>query len=153
MKALIFSDSHGSFQSIFDAVTYEGSTDMIIFAGDVQRDADEISKTFRNIPFEYVLGNNDWFVSGVPNDRVFEFGGKTIFLTHGHMYGVKSSLYDLRQKARGFGADVCIFGHTHEPFCEEQDDILMLNPGSSRFTYMTLEVSGGSVYAELKSRP
>lgn len=153
MKALIFSDSHGSFQSIFDAVTYEQSADMIIFAGDVQHDADDILRSFPDTPVEYVLGNNDWLVRGVPNDRVFNFGGKCIFLTHGHMYGVKQSLYKLRQKARDFEADVCVFGHTHEPFCEEQDGILMLNPGSSRFTYMVLNINNGKVEAELKKRP
>lgn len=153
MKALIFSDSHGSFQSILDAVTFERGADMIIFAGDVQRDADDISDSFPDIPFEYVLGNNDWLVRGVPLDRVFEFCGKRIFLTHGHMYGVKQSLYKLRQKARDFCADICIFGHTHEPFCEEQDGILMLNPGSSRFSYMTLTIKDGKAEAELKKRP
>jgi len=84
MKALVLSDSHGSFQSIMNAVESEKDISLIIFAGDIQRDADDIAAAYPDIPFEYVLGNNDWYVNDVPYDRLFEFSGKRIFLTHGH---------------------------------------------------------------------
>ncbi len=150
MKALIFSDSHGNFQSIMDSVCSEKNVDLIIFAGDIQRDADSIMDSFAEIPLAYVLGNNDWSVHGVPYDRVFEFGEKRIFLTHGHKYHVKDSLYMLRQKARNVGADICVFGHTHVAFSEEMDGILMLNPGSAWYSYMVLEIAGGEVSVKLK---
>lgn len=151
-KALIFSDSHGYFQGITDAVCSEKNIDLIIFAGDVQRDADNILNSYPQIPLAYVLGNNDWSVHGVPFDKVFEFGGKRFFLTHGHMYHVKSSLYSLRQKAREVGADICVFGHTHIAHCREEDGILMLNPGSAWSSYMVLEINNGEVNVELKQR-
>lgn len=59
MKALVLSDSHGSFQSIMNAVESEKDISLIIFAGDIQRDADDIAAAYPDIPFEYVLGNND----------------------------------------------------------------------------------------------
>ena len=80
MKALVLSDSHGSFQSIMNAVESEKDISLIIFAGDIQRDADDIAAAYPDIPFEYVLGNNDWYVNDVPYDRLFEFSGKRIFL-------------------------------------------------------------------------
>ena len=61
MKALVLSDSHGSFQSIMNAVESEKDISLIIFAGDIQRDADDIAAAYPDIPFEYVLGNNEYF--------------------------------------------------------------------------------------------
>lgn len=152
MKALIFSDSHGNFQSITDAVCSEKNVDLIIFAGDIQRDADNILSSFPDIPLAYVLGNNDWSVHDVPFERVFEFGKKRIFLTHGHKYHVKSGLNLLRQKAHDSGADICVFGHTHAAHYEDMDGILMLNPGSAWSTFMVLEIIGGEVSVKLKKR-
>lgn len=150
MKALIFSDSHGMVSRMTNAVYAENDVSCIIFAGDVQRDVEDIMRAFPQIPVIYVLGNNDWSVHDVPFDRVFKLGEKRVFLTHGHKYHVKESLYMLRQKARSENADICIFGHTHTPFCEEQDGILMLNPGSAYMSYMTLTISGNKADAVLK---
>lgn len=150
MKALIFSDSHGMVSRMNDAIYAEKDVGCIIFAGDVQRDVDAIMRAFPQIPVIYVLGNNDWSVHDVPLDRVFKLGEKRVFLTHGHKYHVKESLYMLRQKAIQENADICIFGHTHTPFCEEQDGILMLNPGSAYMSYMTLTVNGNKADAVLK---
>ena len=52
MKALVLSDSHGSFQSIMNAVESEKDISLIIFAGDIQRDADDIAAAYPDIPFE-----------------------------------------------------------------------------------------------------
>lgn len=153
MKALILSDSHGNFNSIMDAIETEKNIELIIFAGDIQRDVEDIMIMYPHIRIEYVLGNNDWCVNNVPFDRIFDFGGLRIFLTHGHKYHVKSGMYTLRQKAHDVKADVCIFGHTHMAFNEDVDGILMLNPGSSYSTYMVIETKNGDINVILKSRP
>lgn len=150
MKALVLSDSHGSFQSIMNAVESEKDISLIIFAGDIQRDADDIAAAYPDIPFEYVLGNNDWYVNDVPYNRLFEFSGKRIFLTHGHRYNVKSGMYTLRQKGHDVKADICIFGHTHTALIREMDGILMLNPGCARYSYAVLNITGSGVTAEIK---
>lgn len=151
MKALILSDSHGNFSSIMEAIEAERNISLIIFAGDIQRDADDIMIMYPNIPIEYVLGNNDWSVRNVPFDRIFDFAGKRIFLTHGHKYYVKSGMHTIFQKAHEVGADICIFGHTHRVFHEEMDGIVMLNPGSASFSYIVLEVQDGKINAFVKS--
>lgn len=150
MQALIFSDSHRGFSYIYDTVVKYPKIDLIIHAGDVQADVDDILSVFPRIPCAYVLGNNDFSVWDVPYDRFFEFGGKKIFLTHGHNYGVKMSPRRVTAKAKQMGADVCIFGHTHVPYLDECE-ILTINPGTARRGYALLTVENGTVRAELKS--
>ena len=149
MKALIFSDSHGMSSNICLATEDNPNTDLIIFAGDIHRDIEEVMYTYPKIPCAYVLGNNDYFVRGVPDERIFEFARKKIFLTHGHKYSVKLSPRRVISEARRHGADICIFGHTHNRFLE-CSDILTVNPGSARSSYAILTVYNGIVKIEHK---
>ena len=157
MKAVVLSDSHGSFGELKKAVDAEiqnGGVSMIMFAGDVQRDADALRREYPRIPVAVVLGNNDWSVRDVPFDRTFTFAGKRVFLTHGHKYHVKYGLNTLLLKAREENADICVFGHTHRAYCEEVSGVFMLNPGSAWLTYAVLEVDeNGKISAEIKETP
>ena len=100
MKAIVLSDSHKNFNSIRRAIEKEADINLIIHAGDVQRDVDDILDAWPELPCEFVLGNNDFNVFNVPTQRVFVFGGKKIFLTHGHLYGVRNSTFRLVQEAK-----------------------------------------------------
>ena len=151
MKAIIFSDSHGRTGDMIEALEREKNIDLVIFAGDVHSDIEELMEVYPRKEFEFVKGNNDFWLNNVPNDRVFDFDGKKIFLTHGHMYGVKTNPYNLLKKGREMGVDVIIFGHTHSRFMENFGDVVMLNPGAVRSSYGILEVKKGEVYAEIKS--
>lgn len=51
------------------------------------------------------------------------YNGKRLFLTHGHLYNREN----LPKLSKG---DVLIYGHTHVPVAEKQDDIVIINPGS-----------------------
>ena len=51
------------------------------------------------------------------------YNGKRLFLTHGHLYNREN----LPKLSKG---DVLIYGHTHVPVAEKQDDIFIINPGS-----------------------
>jgi len=62
--------------------------------------------------------------------EIFELNGKKIFLTHGHLYGVKSTMKEIEAKAEEIEADICIFGHTHREYMNEKNDIIYLNPGA-----------------------
>lgn len=152
MKALLFSDSHGSMTGIQDAIETEPEISLLVHAGDIQRDVDELLAAYPQIKCEYVLGNNDFRVNNVPFDRVFEFGGKRIFLTHGHRYGVKGGYLRVWSRARELKADVCIFGHTHQDVCEYEDGIWLVNPGSSRLSYAVMDVTDGNIEIEIKKR-
>ncbi len=143
MKIIIFSDSHKNFGAMTKAIEREGSVDYIIHAGDVHCDAEDLEIMYPRIPVASVLGNNDYFVHGVPNDRFFELGGIKIFITHGHNYGVKYSLAALLQKGRELGADIAVFGHTHRAYSEKIGEVTLFNPGAAYKSYGVLEVENG----------
>jgi len=79
------------------------------------------------IPFTGILGNNDGERDGIgrltphvhPSPHALEMGGRRIVLAH--------DLGKLPEKARE-GADVVVFGHTHQ-VAVEPGPPLLLNPG------------------------
>ena len=151
MKAVVLSDSHRDFNAILRIMEREKSVDYIIHAGDVQKDVDDIEAMWQRIPCIFVLGNNDFGVWGVPTRREFTLGTKKILLTHGHLYGVKSSLARLKKEALLAQADICIFGHTHTPHESEEDGIRFLNPGAAYRSYAVLEIEGEDVTIIIKN--
>ena len=77
-----------------------------------------------------------------------EFDGVKLMLVHGHHYGVKSGYGSLLASAKAEGVDAVLFGHTHVPFMEKREGILMLNPGSLRNPdreYAIIEIENGTV--------
>lgn len=147
MKALVFSDSHGYINPIIRAVEEHSDASLVIHAGDVLRDVDNLLAVYPNLKVETVAGNNEFF-GNAPSDRLFEFGGKRIFLTHGHKYGVKGSLARLKMRAKELGADICIFGHTHTRHISEENGIYFLNPGAAYRGFLVLTVDGNKISVE-----
>ena len=143
MKAIIFSDSHRSFNPMMKAVEKEGNIDMIIHAGDVLADVEDLQILYPMQRIVHVKGNNDVWDRTAPEDRFFEFDGVKIFLTHGHNYGVKYSPAKVMKKGEELGADICIFGHTHKAYNEKVGRITLFNPGSAVRSYGLLEISEG----------
>lgn len=141
MKAIIFSDSHGSFEPMMKAVEREQPIDMIIHAGDVLRDVEDLRIMYPKKNIVCVKGNNDFWDRSEAEERIFDFGGVKIFLTHGHNYGVKYTLSKIWEHAEKQGADVCIFGHTHVPLCEKRGKVFLFNPGAVTRTYGVLEIN------------
>ncbi|MEE1013874.1 MAG: metallophosphoesterase [Clostridia bacterium] len=150
MKAIVLSDSHRDFSSILRAMEKESNIDYIIHAGDVHRDVEDIQAMWQNIPCIYVVGNNDFSVWDVPTRREFILEGKRFLLTHGHLYGVKSSLARLHREAADCQADICIFGHTHKAHLEEKNGIRFLNPGAAYRSYAVIEIHGATIDIQLK---
>jgi len=95
----------------------------------------------------YVAGNCDW--GSDKKDELIEADGKLIFLTHGDLYRVKMQYDTISRKAEESGADIAVFGHTHIPFCEKNGGIMLLNPGSARYTktYGVIETEDGILRA------
>ncbi len=129
MRIVVFSDTHGKIQKCINAINILGKVDMIIHLGDVLRDAQNIEASFPQIPIEYVSGNND--IYSALTEKMIEVCGKKIFITHGHRYGVKTSLKKLSEEARQQNADMCLFGHTHQSFDGAEYGTRFLNPGSA----------------------
>ncbi len=129
------------------AIESEGKIDLIIHAGDVLADVEDLQIMYPRCPIAYVKGNNDFWDRTAVEDRFFEFDGVKIFLTHGHNYGVKYSTAKLLRKGEEMGADLCIFGHTHSVCNEKVGEITLFNPGSASRHYGVLETDGKGAFS------
>jgi hypothetical protein len=151
MKIIVFSDSHRNVEPMVEAVGIE-KPDYIIHLGDLESDAIELGRRVGNIPICSVPGNCDLLPIGQKR-LIFDFCGKKFFVTHGHMYGVKSSYDAIINTALTAGADIALFGHTHVPYEAVIAGMYVINPGSvgtgSR-TYGVLTIENGEISYEKK---
>ncbi|MBS7298424.1 MAG: metallophosphoesterase [Eubacteriales bacterium] len=149
MRILVFSDTHGLIDSVVNTINRIDAVDMILHAGDVSSDAEDLSYIFPDIPVRYVCGNCE--MSRVQPELIIDAEGKRIFLTHGHLHNVKyeAGYSTLVAKAKEQHADIAVFGHTHNPVCQNFGDFIILNPGSSRYgsTYGVIEIENGKIGA------
>lgn len=127
-KVLVISDTHGRTDNLDKILPLVKPLDQLIHLGDVGRDVEYI-EVMAECPCCFVSGNND-FYSTLPRERLIKLNGVSIFLTHGHYYYVNSRKDFVRSAAIQRGARIALFGHTHVPYLEEDDTILVANPGS-----------------------
>ncbi len=128
MKIAVLSDTHGNRSMMKRAVEKIQHCDVVIHLGDNVRDV-EYLRSYIQRPFYVVRGNCD-FESKVPNELLLHVGGKKLLMTHGHKYNVKYSLMSLMYKGEEEEVDIILFGHTHIPMNEYNQNILIMNPGS-----------------------
>jgi len=131
MRILAVSDTHGRCEGIIKEVKNREKFDLLFHLGDYVEDGDKIAQEL-DIPAVIVRGNGD-FYSHYQDEELVEFSGKTIFLTHGHMYNVRFDISNLYYRGRELGADLILFGHTHVPLNMVENGIRILNPGSPVF--------------------
>jgi putative phosphoesterase len=150
MKILVASDSHGNTQALLDAV-FDVSPQLVLHLGDGERDCDKLRGVYPDLTVRAVRGNCD-LRSREPDYDEFVVENKRIFMTHGHMYGVKTGLDSVLNAGFLRSADILLFGHTHRAFREELDGMLVLNPGSIGLgakTYTVLDIEHGAVKCTL----
>ena len=133
MRVGVFSDSHGDPEARDELLERMGPLDAVCFLGDVARDAEHLQGRLAAMPNQpplyAVRGNNDYYSTcTLPWDLLIELGGVRIYMTHGHRL---VSLMNLAYKAQECGAQVALFGHTHQALCETVQGVLLLNPGSA----------------------
>lgn len=145
MKVLIVSDTHGRHGNFDRALEEVGKIDALIHLGDVEG-GEEYIKAMVDCPVHIVSGNNDFF-SDLPPEELFLMNGRRVLITHGHRYLVSLGTDRLKEEARRRQADIVMFGHTHQPYLEEDSDMTVLNPGSLSYprqngrcpSYITME--------------
>jgi len=99
-----------------------------MYLGDGEDDLREITEEFKGEVYA-VRGNCD--MRGLyPEERLIELQGKKIFMCHGHRYGVKYGYNSIFYRGKEVGADIVLFGHSHIPIIEEEDGLILMNPGS-----------------------
>ncbi|MFR5876984.1 MAG: YfcE family phosphodiesterase [Eubacterium sp.] len=130
MRIVVTSDSHARQGNLFEVFErHLKNADLFINLGDGEDDVDNVLMLYPNIKIERVAGNCD-FYSNYPAKKVISIGGKKIFFTHGHPFGVKHGYDEIQDYAKEIGADICLFGHTHIPYTEYKDGIYFMNPGA-----------------------
>ena len=128
MKIGVLSDSHGYLGNARQALELMGEIDGLIHCGDHYSDASILSREY-NMPVYGVSGNCHPGVQGA-EEKIIEFMGLAILITHGHRHRVKYSLDTLRRHALGLKVQAVVFGHTHIPLKSLKEGVLFFNPGS-----------------------
>ncbi|HKM22146.1 MAG TPA: metallophosphoesterase [Lachnospiraceae bacterium] len=128
MKILIISDTHRKNEIIPDIISAEAPIDMLIHCGDIEGD---INLLLPDAPFpiQIVGGNMDRFYS-YDSESVFKLGYYTVYLTHGHLMDVLHTNQQIKVAANKVYADILIYGHTHMSEIIQEDELLIINPGS-----------------------
>ncbi len=150
LRFLVFSDSHGLREPMLELYR-RYPNDGIIHLGDHIADAGWLLERTDGHPVYQVKGNCDYGAAGL-EDQLLELGGVKFLLMHGHRFGVKGGCGAALAEAKRRGAEVLLFGHTHIPFMEERDGILMMNPGSLRNPqreYGIIEIENGKAKGAL----
>jgi len=134
VKILVLSDSHSG-RSFMRYCIDTVKPEHIIHLGDYYEDGVAIAELYPHIRVHQVPGNGDYFgsVKSQPTTICYEIGGVRIFMTHGHLQGVKNGLDRLLSDERAKTARIVTFGHTHEALCfQTPEGQWVMNPGSCR---------------------
>ncbi len=151
MKVGVISDTHiptraGSLpqkvKEIFQGV------DLILHAGDLE-DMWVIYELEEIAPVKAVVGNMDPYdlSEHLPAKRIVQAGGVRIGLIHG--WGEPKGLpRRVREAFLGENVQCIVFGHSHQPFNEIVEGILLFNPGSPTDTIFAPYKSVGILHIE-----
>ncbi len=130
--------------------------DEILHLGDHLRDAQALADYFPQIPVQMVAGNCDLGAWGQDGPLLLERDGVKILMAHGHQWQVKSGPARAVEAARQSGADVLLYGHTHQAVCrQETGGLWVVDPGAAgggRATYGVIELQGGTVLPRIVER-
>jgi putative phosphoesterase len=130
MKLLVMSDSHRNIGHMLFAVE-QTKPDAIAHLGDHIIDAIELRRKLPGMEFYMVMGNCDFSTVG-GNELLLQLEGVKIYMTHGHIYGVKSGYDALIKQAQRQKADLALFGHTHQAMIQQTDGLWLMNPGQMK---------------------
>jgi len=114
-----------------------------------------LSKSSRNI------------LKSLPRDRLIDLAGFTFLMTHNNPISDKDFLSHetpdeyFTSLAETYDADILLFGHSHQAFMRDVNDIFILNPGTvgrpddgdPRASYAILNIENRSLTAELYRVP
>ena len=157
MRILIVSDTHGNHRNLDKVLEREKKIDMLLHMGDVE-DGDIYLEAVLDCPVHIVAGNND-FYGNLSREEVIQIGKYKVWMTHGHMYSVSLHTKRLKDAARERGVDIVMYGHTHRPDIDVEEDLIVLNPGSlayprqegRKYTYIMMEIDeAGEAAFELR---
>ena len=135
MQLGVISDTHGVLRP--EALAALAGVDRILHAGDVGS-PDVLARLARIAPVDAVRGNVDHgaWADALPERLDVTLDGVRIHIVH------------IREEAEPAGADVVLFGHSHQPLIEQIGSTLWFNPGSAGPRRFRLPVSLGRLWVE-----
>ena len=144
MNFLIVSDTHGADHLLRGLLDANREASGVLFLGDGLNEVEELAHLGGYPPIYAVRGNCDTefspFLRKREEELILSFLGHRLLLLHGHTASVKFSTAGLRARAAAYGADIVLFGHTHDPEeiylpKEEGGPLWLFNPGSVGHPY------------------
>ena len=147
MKYLILSDTHGRRDRLREIWQRHRDADGLVFLGDGVADLHAIEEI--SCPIYAVRGNCDIFsmqADAFCEEQWMHMGEYTVLLMHGHRHGVKQNEETAAIYAASRGADLLLFGHTHQPLeryypqgelPNMKKPLYLFNPGSSGMGSLT----------------
>ena len=151
MRILVVSDTHGRVGELQDLLE-RIQPDLMLHLGDSEISYADL-KALADCPVIAVTGNCDSTDSfGAEGEwrHIMQLTETIrIYMAHGHMDRVKDGTEGIASMARFCNCNVVLFGHTHMPLLEYQEDMVLLNPGS-----LTVPRLGGNGnYAMIEIEP
>lgn len=154
MRIIVFSDSHGRSDVLIDIVRFHPNAGLYLHLGDGEADVNRLVHTFPGKNIVHLRGNCDLASLSDPLLFMCLERGYRLFAAHGDNYGVKFSLSAIKAEARRRGANILLFGHTHEPVNFYEDGMHIMNPGSAMHKrYGVLDITPSGVIANTASLP
>ena len=130
-KIVIVSDTHFNKKGLEKLRPILEENDYIIHLGD---GASEARMLISEYPEKaYACAGNCDFASPLPQEGKLQVEKCNIFYCHGHAYGVKSGLTRLVFEAKRRGAQIALYGHTHQASIDEIDGVTLINPGTLKY--------------------
>lgn len=107
MRIVVVSDSHKDFYSLQKAVLSQSSAEVVVFCGDGNEDMDTLAVTIPDKMIISVRGNCDWCSEKRYSEEI-TLENKHIFVTHGHLFGVKSGYSQIINQAHLLDTDILL---------------------------------------------
>lgn len=153
MKLLVLSDTHRALGFACEAIEKE-CPDAVLHLGDHLSDAEGLCYAYPLPDWFYVPGNCD-YAPMAAQQLTLEFEAVRVFAAHGHAFGVKRELTALCGAAKAAGAQLALFGHTHQQLLTQLDGLTLLNPGAAgaygRRGYAVVEFESGAFRCRLET--
>lgn len=120
MTLLIVSDTHGRVDRLEQLLKMHKDVDALVFLGDGLSDLSRAGVSNYSFTVFAVRGNWDSGMGSImaqkaKDEEIFTLDGVRFLAMHGHTKGVKGNVINAMYAAERAGADVLLFGHTHEP--------------------------------------
>lgn len=148
---IVVSDSHGDRRSLRAVLDLHADAKGVFHLGDGAMDMERLAEEYPSLTIYQVTGNCDSALRLIPTEQEVMVDGRRVLAVHGHLYGVKSSPLRLLLAARQRGANVALFGHTHQPLLHGEEGLYLLNPGSIRQgQYALLDITASGVFPHLE---